>query len=273
MKMKRSAIWASLIGLSALVLAWGFLKAKELSLNKMRESYPVLIAKKDILQGMKLDISMVELSKAPRRFLQPAALSSLDAIVGMVTAAPILQGEQILETKLVSIGAATGLSVKIPQDQRALSIEVDEVSGVAGLIKPNDFIDLLATFEMEDSSETLQTATYTLAQKVLVLAVNDDLGNPFNPEIWEKRTQAKGLFASKGFSDVAGMQRRKTLTLALSPQQVQEIEFAKNSGTLAVALRSKLDGEPIELGPVTAFDVVGFKGRLRKANYREYRGR
>lgn len=273
MKIKRPFLIASLLGFLSLLLAYRFLKTKETRFNTLEEPVPVIVSKKDILQGTKLDESLLEVTKAPRRFLQPGAAASLELVLGMITAAPILKGEQILETKLVALGAASGLAVKIPQGYRALSLEIDEVSGVGGLIRPNNFIDVLATFEMEDSSDTTQATTYTIAQRVLVLAVGDDLGAPVHSENLTRAPFKKNLFGGGTFSENLASAHKKTLTLALSPKQTQEIEFAKNHGNISVVLRPQWEEEPLDLSPTTALDVVGFKGHLRRINYREYRGR
>ncbi|MDO8526788.1 MAG: Flp pilus assembly protein CpaB [Deltaproteobacteria bacterium] len=272
MKIKRPMIAACLAGFASLVLVWGFLKAKEMQFNNLEEPIAVVVAKKDILESTHLDASILTLQKIPRRFLQPGVVTSLEQAVGMVTAAPILKGEQMLGTKLVGLGVASGLSVRIPQGFRALSIEVDDVSGVAGLVRPNNFIDLLATFEMEDATDTTQVSTYTLAQKVLVLAVASDIGAGFNPSTLSNPKAKKNILGGEMFAEALTSQHKKTVTLALTPGQVQTVEFAKNSGTLSLSLRSQWEEEPLNLNPATALDVVGFKGKMRKG-YREYRGR
>jgi len=273
MKIKRPFLFACLAGFLSLLFAYGFLKARVAKLDALEEPANVVISNQDILEGTRLDESLLTLAQAPKRFLQPGALTSLDLAAGMVTQAPILKGEQILETKLAALGAISGLSVKIPQGYRALSLEIDEVSGMAGLIHPNNFIDLLATFEMEDSSEATQIATYTIAQKILVLAVGDDLGAALDLDAISEKTLKKNLFGGSSFTEKLASQHKKTLTLALTPKQVQEVEFAKNHGKISMALRPQWEEEPLDLNPTTALDVVGFKGHLRRSNYREYRGR
>ena len=273
MNPKKPILFAVLAAFFSFFLIFGFLKSKEARFNSLEEPLSVVVAKKDILQGFKMEESFVEIKEIPKRFVQPAALSSLASITAMVSAAPILKGEQILETKLVSMGPLSGLAVRIPQGFRALSIEVDDASGVSGLVHPNNFVDLLATFEMEDSSDTTELSTHTLAEKVLVLAVGDDFGftEPIDASV--KTPAKKSILGGGIFSEALHSHSRKTVTLALTPKQVQEVAFAKEAGKLSLSLRAQWAEEPLNLSPTTALDVVGFKGRIGSGKYREYRGR
>lgn len=254
----------------SLCLVWGFLKAKAGFFDRWKEPTLVLIAKQDILEGTLLDESLLETAELPRQFLQPGFQSSFEEVVGKMTIAPLLKGEEILGTKLSSLSAKGNLAAKIPPGLRALSLLADEASGVAGLIRPNDFVDLIATFEMENEGEALNLVTNTLAQRILVLAVGDNLET--HPPLRDSRQNKKGLFS--GGASVESLQgsHKRTVTLALTPEQSQAVEFAKRLGKISLTLRSPEEEESSSLAPTTSQDILGFKGKRRRDEFKEYRG-
>ncbi len=266
MNPKKPLLIAVASGLAAFILLFGFFKTKEMRLNALEEPVVAVVAKKDISEGERLSRSQLALNQFPRRFVQPAAASSFEEVEGLVAVSPLLKGEQILQTKLLPVGEKGGISQKIAKGMRAFSVETDEVSGVSGLIRPNNFVDILVTFEMEDTTANLQTTTHTLVQRVLVLAVDTDAGA-------SKTASEKNVLGTALFANSLSHQRKKTLTLALTPKQVQEVEFAKQQGTISFSLRPQWEEEPLDLQPTSAIDVVGFKGRSAKSQYREYRGK
>lgn len=269
-KIKKPFLTAICASLGALMIAWGYMAARETYFNHFSEPVTVFVAKKNIREGTLIDESYLAIQKVPRRFLQPAAIQEPQLLVGMVNQVPILEGEQILGSKLMSIGKKSGLSYQIPNGHRALSVPVDESGGVAGLIRPGNRVDLVGTFEMETLGET-QASTITLAQNVLVLAVNQEMDD--GPKIYRPDLEEKGLFGTqKEGGDPMGGLGKKTVTLALKPAMVQKVKFSAEQGILSMSLRPAWEEEERVLEPTTAFNVTGVKATLSKT-YREYRGK
>ena len=73
--------------------------------------------------------------KFPFHFIQPGAITDPEDVINTIAAAPIQEGEQILKTKLVHPGPFTGLASQIAPDKRAVTISIDEVRGVAKLLR------------------------------------------------------------------------------------------------------------------------------------------
>lgn len=259
MKKRHPLLIAGLFGFLSLFLAWGYLKIRELRFHSLEEPVEVLVAARDILEGVLLNETFFEKAKIPRRFLQPQVLPDIETVLNKITVVPILKGEQVTATKLISLGIKSGLGPRIPSGFRALSIEVDEVSGVAGLIHPNNFVDLLATFE---------GTTATLAQRVLVLAVDQNFTLQL-PAKSSKQETRKDIFSSEG-GEPWMRQRKKTVTLALTPPQAQQIELAKAHGRLALILRPQQEEDVRDLSPVTIEEIAGRGEIIRETKYREY---
>ena len=58
----------------------------------------------------------------------------------------ISKGEQILSSRVLGDSTGQGrMSYTVPSGKRAISVSVNEVSGVSGFIRPSDRIDVVAT--------------------------------------------------------------------------------------------------------------------------------
>ena len=72
----------------------------------------------------------------------------------------------------------TGLPAQTRSGWRAISIPVSQVTSVSGLIRPNNFVDVIGTFHFPDAKgdASLDTVTMTILQRVKVLATGTDIG-------------------------------------------------------------------------------------------------
>lgn len=263
MNQKKPVYIAIAMALVALLLGSTYIKKQEQKLIDRSHPVPVLIAKVDILKNMPVEENMVAVQEVPKAFLQPGALSHPAEAIGRLTSSPVMKGEQLLGTKLITYGDDTGLAVKIPQGMRALSVRVDPVSGVGGLIKPDNYVDILSTFNFGDEVKD-DYRTFTLFENVRVLAVGKDLG--------------VGLADASQDKQVRSRNRRdiEFVTLAVDPQQVQDILLAQNSGELYLSLRSLSESDKsFRLKPSSITNLTGIKQRTTQKVpvYRSYRGR
>jgi pilus assembly protein CpaB len=118
------------------------------------------------------------------------------------------------------------LAAVLAPDTRAVSIAVNAVSGVAGLISPGDHVDVILTQEIQHSpsrTEHLVTSETVLAN-VLVIAVDQAIaqGAPMN-----------GAAATRPAS---------TVTIQTTTDQAERVTVATRIGALSLAVRSS-DGE------------------------------
>lgn len=275
---KKGLIIPIVAALLAVVLTYQYIRQKERDLGFMAQGLPVLMAKKDIPKNTRLDESLVEVSTIPRRFVQPGALNAIDAAIDQVTTVPILKGEQVLGTKLISFGVETGLAIKIPQDYRAVTMATDDISGVAGLIKPGNSVDVLGTFEFGDRDKSNQR-TYTLLQNVLVLAVGQDLG-PVSDAVRAQKLQeqnAQGLGSmDQNMRRLNYASRQSNVTLSLSPQQAQSLVLAQEAGRVSLVLRPMFQSDKkASIAPTGVQELLGVKEKVffrPQPAWREIRG-
>lgn len=272
---KMGIVIPAALALLAMLLTYQYIHERERQLGFLAEPLPVLVVNRDVPRLTRLDQTMLAVEMIPRRFVQPGALTEMAEAVDQVTIVPMLQGEQVLGTKLVTYGVETGLAVKIPKGLRAVTLALTEEGSVSGLIKPGDFVDIIGTFEFGGFEKSDQR-TFTIMQSVLVLAVDQNLGieSEANRAVDQARSQARGGMAGMP-RPVIGRRERPNITLGLLPDQVQKVVLAQESGTLSLALRSMFeDREAVSVKPTDLRELLGVQEKVFVAppRWREYRG-
>lgn len=232
-------IAAAVLGILAVFMANSYLKEKERKIaagaRAFGESYYILVATRDILEDVTISKDMVEPVSIPSQFIQPYAVSSLEQVVGKITAVPIARGEQVMTTKLVTEKRGTqSLSVRTPSGKRAITISVDPISGVGGLITPGDRVDVLGTFNVPFAGGN-QIITATLVQNALIMAVDQEIVGQEKKSRKDKRPATENI----------------SVTLALTPQEAEIVLFSKEQGKLQLSVRSKADEETVALPPMS----------------------
>ena len=207
----------------------------------------ILVAKTDIAPGTPVDSSMFEVAVAPASQVPPQVATSFDQVLSKEVVAPIAKGEPIMLTKLStamgkkmsSATKAPSLSMTTPEGKRAITIPIDNISSVGGMVKPGDYVDVLCSLTIpEDSNKKTKVRRENIVplfQNVLVLAVGTEL-------IEEAEQLAARYAAQQGQqkppSPAAGS---GIITLALSPQESNIIAFAQEQGKIRLILRSPGD--------------------------------
>ncbi|MDD5129234.1 MAG: Flp pilus assembly protein CpaB [Candidatus Omnitrophica bacterium] len=203
----------------------------------------VLVAKQDIASGSVIEANMLESSIVPNQFIQPQAATSIERVLGMITLAPISKSEQISLSKLSKArreGGGSSLASNTPAGKRAISIAVDNMASLSGMVRPGDYVDVIATLQVPvqgaDGQISSQVAVVPLFQNVLVLAVGQNTG--FTAGAATSRYSEKEAPSSGG----GGL-----ITLALGSQEANLIAFVQEQGKMRLTLRSPADAsvEPV----------------------------
>jgi pilus assembly protein CpaB len=134
---------------------------------------------------------------------------------GKVALVPIMAGEPITDTKIVSSSSTGFMAATLQPGMRAASIPVSIASVAGGFIQPNNHVDVILTETSNDSSK--HVTSRVVLSDVRVLAIDQTV-------------------TGKGPAPDA-----KTVTLELSASQVQTLARAQASGALSLALRSLSD--------------------------------
>lgn len=276
MKGKGAFAISLFFGLIAMFVVFAYIKREKDQIFEDTKPVKILVAKQDIFEMERLDESMVVFQEVPQKYVQPKAIDELETVVGQVSAVPIFKGEQIVATKLVAFGMDTGLAMKVPPGKRALAIPVNDVTGVSGLIKPGNFVDIYGTFKVRGkTSDDVFEATRILLQRVRVLSVERTMG-ALSLE-GERSEDAEGKKA--GQTEMGSYKRKdypKNLTLAVTPAEASKVITAVASGLVTCTLRSRYETE--ETVEVEGMDIRNIIGKdnvvpaKRRPDWIEIRG-
>jgi pilus assembly protein CpaB len=124
------------------------------------------------------------------------------------------------------------LAAVLAPNARAITIGVDPVSGVAGLIWPGDHVDMILTQDIPDKSGSggrLITAE-TVMSNMLVLAVDQNI--------------AQGAISNGNAAGKIG----NTVTLQAAADEAERIAVAGRLGKITLAVRSERDARPEDTG-------------------------
>lgn len=203
----------------------------------------VIIAKVDIPPKTKITSEMVTEVKVPAEYIQPGTIKSLDKVVGIIVREQIITGEQISERRLVREGKAVGFTGMIPPDKRAVTVAVNEVTGVAGFVKAGDYIDVVATFDTANVGDNVSSV---ILQNILVLAANRDSDTGASAGKENAKEVSKEVIKSA------------TVTIAVSPDEAAKVTLAEERGKIRLVLRPYLPLYPLSMTKViTPKDLVG----------------
>ncbi|MTI70605.1 MAG: Flp pilus assembly protein CpaB [Firmicutes bacterium] len=189
--------------------------------NKKEEYINIVVAKQDILPRYKITAEMLEEIKVLKESHIVNSIQDESKIIGKYSKGKILKGEVIPKDRLIE-EKDKDLSLRIPKGKRAISVAIDEISGVADLIKPGDFVDVYVTVDKKDfKSGGIKMAyppiTKLLLQDKLVLSVSKDM---IRKEEERKEVPMK-----------------YPVTLAVTPLEGEKLVHGEDIGRLKLALR------------------------------------
>jgi pilus assembly protein CpaB len=255
-KQKLILISGIILGVMAIVMTKMYLdqqqqavqeRAKAALANMRSNQTAVLVAKQDIPQGTVIDAQMFDTSIVPNKFVQPQAVTSLDRIAGMITVAPISKGEQISLSKLQPDrrSRSTDLAGVTPAGKRAITIVADNIASLSGMVRPGDYVDVLAIVPIPmqgaDGRVTAQTSVIPLFQNVLILAVGQNTGGA---------VASTGRYSESAPSS-ASSAGNVLITLALGPQEANLIVFVQEQGKMRLVMRSPADAKVEPMAPAS----------------------
>jgi pilus assembly protein CpaB len=197
------------------------------------ETTPIWVAMADIKNGDLLSPQNLKLEQWPKEKVPPGALGKLEEIEGKRTRANIFQGEAVLEKKLRVSG--TSASDTIPTGFRAYTVVGDATNSAGGLLHPGDRVDVLVF--VDKSRGAIETGTKTILQDIKVFAVNDQLTS--NDE--------------KASESMAA----KTVSLLMTPSQVEKATLAAEIGTIRLVIRSPDDKGEVNPAGTRLSDLFG----------------
>jgi pilus assembly protein CpaB len=182
---------------------------------KVEDVQDVLVAARDLKEEEILKPDAVKVVRMAKSAVPPGAFSTPKDVEERWVKTTLLEGDVVIDKKLGPKGTPPGLVANIPKGMRAFAIDVTEQSGVSGFILPGHHVDVIR-YESDQGSQHAES----ILQNILVLAS----GQVFT------RAEERSL-------------TNRTVTLAVTPEQVAILVAARARGQLSLSLRGVNDHE------------------------------
>jgi pilus assembly protein CpaB len=233
LNLPRGTIFLVAAVVAGLVATFGIHRYVSVKTRVVKEpTRQVFIAAADISPGTALSGAAVKAVTWPQAVIPPNCASSMQEIENRVVKVPIPQGNPVLFSMLAPVGTAAGLSGILDDGKRALTVKVDEVTGVAGFIHPGDHVDVLMDMAIEGKKDHFSK---TILHDVSVLTTG---------QIWEQKGDNKPMVVN-------------TVTLELTPDAAEMLNLASNNGKIRLALRNRNNKTVAQTSGVTTSTLMG----------------
>jgi pilus assembly protein CpaB len=235
---------AIVLGLVAAIFAKKLTNPAPVTVANLGDSVEVATVVEPIAPGTEIRPEHVELRPMNAKDVsEESYFLDTTKVVGRVAVLPMVKGQPVLKDFLAPEGTAGGIQALVPERMRAISLEVNEFSGLSGMLMPGSFVDVISTIHAQGED----TMAKTIVQNVQVKAV----GQRINPN-------------EKAEGD-APMSR--AVTLLVTPEQAEKLELAvvtmrnAGAGLPFLVLRSPTDKDETGTRGVTVADLRGGAGR------------
>lgn len=231
---RRIVLIVSLVaGLAAAVCTRFYLAAKTSEVDRMKAAInrrygtmEVLCFAVDLPAGTVLSKNDLGLKTVPALGMRGQALTieSVTDVVGRKILLGHRKGDVVFWSDIEGGNpAAEGLSAGIKRGMRAVSVNCTGAASVSGMVRPNDRVDVIGTFDFDSSAGKKNFVTCTILQNVLVLATGD-------------------ITAKNGRSSLGGRHGYSTVTLEVTPREAEMLAFTEQiKGRLVLSLRNRGD--------------------------------
>jgi pilus assembly protein CpaB len=181
---------------------------------------PVVVAARDIPEGVTIDRAAVVVAQWPAGTQPPGAFSSVDSVASRVTRVSVYKGEAMVPGRLAPYGAPEGLEVKITPGKRAYGIRVNDVSSLAGMVQPNSRVDIMVV--INDPERQKQVAKLFM-ENMRVLAIAAATERPQD-----------------------GQPIQAVASIEVTPAEAERLAIAQNQGQIALVLRGYGDPDSMQ---------------------------
>lgn len=211
------------IGLGAAIIARSYLhrQMEAIEARGKSETRPLIVAKRPLRKGEPISRETIAVRDVPNDYAHSLAIGPEDfpRIAGRVLEHGMQHGDVLLWSLLEGDKVPT-FSARIEVGRRAITVHVDEINSISGLLEPGDAIDLMLTLDQKG-----RKTTFALLQNVQVMATGQ-----------------------RSVDDPASGERRQysTVTLDTSQAQARSVIIAREAGKITALLRNPKDPGIVE---------------------------
>ncbi|MCP3666466.1 MAG: Flp pilus assembly protein CpaB [Gammaproteobacteria bacterium] len=229
---------ALILGGAGAGLATLYLSNREAELRDLltpkHEMVAVVVAKRDLVKGDTLGADTLAVREIPNKYLDNNAVrpNQFDSIDGQVLIQNLGGGKPLLHS-YVGREFPLDFSDTIPEKRRAMTIQVDEINSIAGLVRPGNRVDLFVNLPpgADPTGEQESNEVVPVLENVEVLATGKDAARDYEEKVRLLR----------GGIGVRPDQSYTTLTLNVTPKEGALITIALDKGDIMAMLRNRKD--------------------------------
>jgi pilus assembly protein CpaB len=230
----------------AVYMAQGFISQTQAALERERATLAkigplveVFIVTKPFAYGETVTEADVRQIPWPKAALPEGAFTDKETLFPAgskprITLRQMDKFEPILASKITAPGEDAGISTRLGKGMRAFAISVDVSSGVSGFLRPDDTIDVYWTGSVDGREGDL---TRLIETGVKLVAVDQTATSD---------TSTGAMIA-------------RTVTVAVTPQQVARLAQAQATGRLSLSLIGIEDDEIAEAIDVDSRELLGIE--------------
>jgi len=191
-----------------------------------------------------ISANLIAVDAIPKRFYPPSAVTDLNAIKGKVAPLDLAPGQVLVDNEFVEprVAQTSFSTTNVPSGEVAITVNIDQVRAVAGLVVPGDKVDLIGQF-----GNTKDTAGAAAAPS----------SGPYEHFFYQNvNVVAIGQSAAPKQGDTQGTTNPGSgmYTFAVPPEAAERIILASQSNDLYLALVPP-DNPPTQIAPVKSADV------------------
>jgi len=184
-----------------------------------------------IRRGQAVEEKDVKVIDWPAENIPEGVYGTVPEVIGKLARTEIYQNDPLTAPKFLETKAPSVLSMLIPNGRRAMSIKVNEVTGISGFVAPGSRVDVLLSVS---GSQQDQARTRIVLEDIEVLAIAQSI----------EQLDSKPAVVN-------------TVTLNVAPHEAETLTLASNEGSLHLALRNDADEDKVFSTGTTIGQVIG----------------
>jgi pilus assembly protein CpaB len=218
----------------AAFMTLGYLKGQDEPKSVAKTTQSVVVATSEIGRGEIVSAEHVKTIEWPIESVPQDAFLNTEQAIGQLARFRIYPNDLLTQQKLLDTKAPSVLSLLIPQGRRAMSIKVNEVTGISGFIAPGSHVDVLMSVSGGRKEEEEPPRTRTVLQDIEVLAIAQSIEQADNKPVVVN-----------------------TVTLNVTPRDAERLTLASHEGSLHLAMRNDRDVATVYSAGVSLDHIIG----------------
>jgi pilus assembly protein CpaB len=225
---------------------------------------PTVIATRDINLGVTITQDMVTTQTIDVANRKATAFGDPSQVIGQIARRPIKANSQLEAADFATGDTGCG-TITVPAGMRAISVQVDQVSGVGTVINTGDYTDLLVGFtgdkfpvvtvNPQDDSISVVSGLNGTSVKLLLEGMQVLCRQLPPPTTAQAQPPAEGQGTGTSGQPTTSLNgQQEIVILGVTPSQAEVIKFAQLDGSISLILRSSKDfvddqGNPVVTPP------------------------